>query len=391
MRIAHLADLHLGYRQYNRSAPSGINAREADVARTFAGVIDDIIALAPDLVVVAGDVFHTVRPSNVAVRFAFKEFKRLAAICPVIIAAGNHDLPRAADVGSILGLLEEIPRVSVADRGPRRVPLQLTGVLVVPDIAGAALPPLRNPYSPYFAEGYRGILVLHGEVAGALPASLLHANDAIIPVDALHLDEWDYVALGHYHVHTEIAPNCFYSGSIDYTSSNPWGELQDECRKGLSGKSFIEYDTETRTMTRHPIRNVRPHIDLPVIDASGLSAAEVDARIASAVSAQPIDDAIVRCTIREIEVQVSQHLAVAAMRDYKRRAFAFVVKQERPEHCVSTIRGAKRGGQNIGQMFAARLAKNIEGTDISTADIVALGEQYLAQADEMGAPIAAEA
>ena len=35
MRIAHLADLHLGYRQYHRQNPNGINQREADVANAF--------------------------------------------------------------------------------------------------------------------------------------------------------------------------------------------------------------------------------------------------------------------------------------------------------------------------------------------------------------------
>ena len=38
----------------------------------------------------------------------------------------------------------------------------------------------------------------------------------------------DYVALGHYHVYREIAPNAFYSGSIEYTSPNVWGELVEE-------------------------------------------------------------------------------------------------------------------------------------------------------------------
>ena len=34
MRLVHLSDLHLGYRQYQRLTPGGINQREADVAAT---------------------------------------------------------------------------------------------------------------------------------------------------------------------------------------------------------------------------------------------------------------------------------------------------------------------------------------------------------------------
>jgi ribulose-5-phosphate 4-epimerase/fuculose-1-phosphate aldolase len=35
VRLAHLADPHLGVRQYHRQTPSGINQREPDVARAF--------------------------------------------------------------------------------------------------------------------------------------------------------------------------------------------------------------------------------------------------------------------------------------------------------------------------------------------------------------------
>ncbi|HEU4990688.1 MAG TPA: metallophosphoesterase, partial [Gemmatimonadaceae bacterium] len=64
MRVVHLSDLHLGFRQYQRLTPLGANQREADVALTFKRTVDRVIALHPDLVVIAGDVFHSVRPTN---------------------------------------------------------------------------------------------------------------------------------------------------------------------------------------------------------------------------------------------------------------------------------------------------------------------------------------
>src|SRR5205809_3511750 len=111
MRLVHLSDLHLGYRQYQRLTPTGINQREADVARTFQRAVDRIIALRPDLLLVAGDVFHSSRPTNAAILHAFRQFLRIRSELPathVIMVAGDHDTPRTSESGSIMGLFEQI-------------------------------------------------------------------------------------------------------------------------------------------------------------------------------------------------------------------------------------------------------------------------------------------
>ena len=69
VKLAHIADPHLGARQYHRLTSSGINQREADVAQAFRAAVDGVIAERPDVVVVAGDLFHTVRPTNAAIVF----------------------------------------------------------------------------------------------------------------------------------------------------------------------------------------------------------------------------------------------------------------------------------------------------------------------------------
>ena len=50
---------------------------------------------------------------------------------------------------------------------------------------------------------------------------------------SLHASRWDYVALGHYHVYREVAPNAFYSGSIDYTSVEHVGRAVRGARRRL--------------------------------------------------------------------------------------------------------------------------------------------------------------
>ncbi|HEX5632837.1 MAG TPA: metallophosphoesterase, partial [Gemmatimonadales bacterium] len=98
VKLAHLADPHLGIRQYHRQTATGINQREADVANAFRAAIDGVVAARPDAVVIAGDLFHAVRPTNAAIVFAFRQFQRLREAlprAPIILIAGNHDTPRS--------------------------------------------------------------------------------------------------------------------------------------------------------------------------------------------------------------------------------------------------------------------------------------------------------
>ena len=117
MRLVHFSDLHLGFRQFQRTTASGINLREHDVARAFAAAIAKTIELRPDLVLIGGDVFHTVRPTNPAILHAFAQFSRLVQELPdaiVVIAAGNHDLPRSSETTCILRLFAPLG-IHVAD------------------------------------------------------------------------------------------------------------------------------------------------------------------------------------------------------------------------------------------------------------------------------------
>src|SRR5208283_3945638 len=137
MRLVHLSDIHLGYRQYQRLTPGGINQREADVAIAFRRAIDATITLAPDLVLLAGDIFHNVRPTNPAILHAFQQFARLRAALPdaiVVMVAGNHDTPRAAETGCILRLFTPLG-IHVVDATAERLafPAHDLSILAVPD------------------------------------------------------------------------------------------------------------------------------------------------------------------------------------------------------------------------------------------------------------------
>lgn len=57
MKFAHLADTHLGYRQF------GLLEREKDFYEVFDKIIDKIIEEKVDFVIHSGDLFDSARPS----------------------------------------------------------------------------------------------------------------------------------------------------------------------------------------------------------------------------------------------------------------------------------------------------------------------------------------
>ena len=335
MRIAHLADIHLGFRQYHRLTPNGINQREADVANAFRSVVDQVIEARPDAVLVAGDLFHAVRPTNAAIIFAFRQFQRLREAlpdAPVVVIAGNHDTPRSSETGSILRLYEELG-VDVALDEPRRLAFPALGlsVLAVPHSAlrGAERPSLH----PDGAEPHQ-VLLLHGEIEGVYPAEISGAmwGGVVVPRETLHAKEWSWVALGHYHVQHEVEPGVWYAGAIEYSTSNPWGELRDEERHGRTGKAWLLLDLEKRSARPMPIPPARRVIDLPPLYGDGCDAAGLSRDIAERLDGITggWTDQIVRQVVFNVPRDVARGIDHAAVRAVKAEALHFHLDLRRP-------------------------------------------------------------
>jgi DNA repair protein SbcD/Mre11 len=336
VRLAHLADPHLGVRQYHRQTPSGINQREADVARAFRLAVDGVIAARPEAVVIAGDLFHSVRPTNAAIVFAFKQFQRLREAlpdAPIVLVAGNHDTPRSAETGSILRLFEELG-VDVAVDEARRLeyPALDLSVLAVPHqaLVGQERAELRP-------EGgvRRQVMVLHGEIEGVLPTQrhTVEYGGALVSLRELAPEEWSYIALGHYHVQHEVAAHTWYSGSLEYVGTNVWGELADEAEQGIRGKGWLLADLDRGSVTREPVPPSRPIIDLEPIRGEGLGAEALDQLIQDRLHAVPggVADRIVRLRVYDVPRHVARELNHTAIRDWKAEALHFHLDIRRPE------------------------------------------------------------
>ena len=383
MRLVHLSDLHLGFRQFQRQTPAGINQREADVASAFGRAVDRLIELAPEVIVIGGDVFHTVRPTNTAILHAFQQFARLVEALPrtaVVMVAGNHDMPRSTETICILRLFAAPLGIHVADREARRFEFQDLGlsVLAVPD-----LPPGSVDLTPDRSARYN-VLVLHGEVQGMLPQADGTDRAAMqIPVEELSRPGWDYVALGHYHVYKRIADHVYYSGSLEYTSSNPWGEIAEEKVAKLPGKGMIERDLSTGKQMFHPLPATRAVLDLAPLEGRGMSAADLDAAITSSVAriTGGIDGKIVRLLARNVPRHIARELDHKALRDLQRRALHFHLDTRRPESVRREVSGSPGRRPSLADTLGEALRARPVVAGVERDALVTLGLRYLDEAE----------
>ena len=385
MKLVQFADIHLGFRQYQRQTPTGINQREADVALSMRRAIDKVIELKPDLVLLAGDVFHAVRPSNPAILHAFQQFARLREMLPsahVVMVAGNHDTPRTAETGCILRLFAELG-ITVVDKEAKRITIHEhdLSILAVPDLAQPPFDP--DPNAKY------NILLVHAEIIGVLPrvGRELDRRPLGITLKELGAERWDYVALGHYHVYKEIAPNAYYSGALDYTSTNSWGELAEDRKHG--GKGIIERDLETGAHTFHPVPPRRQWVDLSPISGEGLSPASLDEAIRSAVENADggIEDKVVRLVVRDVPRHILRELDHKAIREYKKKALAFYLDTRRPE-IVRREDGQAAPGRraSLADTVRDKLRSRVLTENIDREALVELGLHYLREADLVAGP-----
>ncbi len=196
--FVHASDLHLGYAQY------GLEARRQDFDNAFRELVDKTIELKVDFMIIAGDLFHQARPSNVTLENTIRSFKRLKdAAIPVLTVDGSHDSAPNTVTGTILypldsaGLIHHLPRHSGACWRKK----DCCYVYGIPNFHNKhkteeALPKFmaENPIAP--EGGVCNIFVFHGALD--LPAVKPPYIEAELSPDQLPSD-FNYYAAGHVH------------------------------------------------------------------------------------------------------------------------------------------------------------------------------------------------
>ncbi len=227
VRIAHIADVHLG-------APCSYlgdkaSLRKKDFETTFERVID--ICLSPEnrinALVIAGDLFDTIDPPSALVGFVQKNISRLTERgIPVIIVPGTHDAYGYAQS------VYKMYHFSGADIlcSPTLTPLVkeisgkkvfFYGMAYTPGFSGSPF----ESFAPIQEEGIH-IGIIHGSLQQPSHWER-REQDLYISGEDVACSNLDYLALGHYHTfqqHTFGKTVAVYPGSLEGKTFSEQGE-----------------------------------------------------------------------------------------------------------------------------------------------------------------------
>ncbi len=260
MRVLHFADLHIGVELYGRPlAGKPWTTRMRSFLDAFDYLVEYALSEQVDAVIFAGDAYKAREPSQTHQREFASRIRRLSeAGIATFLLVGNHDLPNAESRAHALEIFRtlDVPNVRVGDADwfrragqvpqvleTRAGPLQVAFVpwpQVSHLLAGSeeaanasieqiyklierAISDVVREQAEHLDPAIPAILTCHLPLSDQLVDENLGSENWMqagsvprVPLSALHLEQFDYVALGHHHnaMQLNANPPCWYSGSL---------------------------------------------------------------------------------------------------------------------------------------------------------------------------------
>jgi DNA repair exonuclease SbcCD nuclease subunit len=221
LRVLHTADVHLesdGYGDAHQQAAHTERGR-----RIFQRIVDRALTDKVDLLLIAGDLFDHNRVSDEAVDFVRAELERLRQ--PVVILPGNHDALRTNAIYDRRDLTAGASHVHVIRR--------LDGEIIdLPELDAVVWGRAMEEHEP----GFQPLAHIPGRDARRWCLAMGHGffypdrqrPDRSSPIfaDEIRDTGWDYIALGHQHVQTNVGQGsvaAYYAGAplIEWGSGHP--------------------------------------------------------------------------------------------------------------------------------------------------------------------------
>jgi exonuclease SbcD len=294
LRIAHIADTHIGMENYGRINPeTGLNQRLHDFLTSLDQAIDGAIAERVDLVVFAGDVYKTRDPTPTHQREFARRIQRLAAAgIQTMLVAGNHDVPMSAGRATSVDIFRalEVPSVTVARSIGTHVVQTRSGavqivafpwairslVVAQPEYKNSTIAELNQAMidltrarllteAQALDPSLPAICVGHAHIFGAKIGAerlLTMGSDPMYDLQTFDLPSVAYVALGHIHKHQVLnyaAPQVVYAGSIDRVDFGEQDEAKGWVLVEITEDGKAEY--EFRPVKARPFLTIEAHVE----------------------------------------------------------------------------------------------------------------------------------
>ncbi len=248
MRFAHLADTHLGYRQYN------LDEREEDFYAAFHGAVEKIIAARCDFVIHSGDLFDEPRPHVRAMVEVRKALDRLHENnIPVFTIPGNHDILMRRGAMIPHAMYRRIEVLTVKKPWREFKGIFIAGLPYHSKIHANALKEELHGLAKKAAKCEKRILILHQGIDKYFPLEY-ELKFADIP------GGFNYCALGH--VHACIVDE-FGGSRLVYPGSTEMWRIDELSDYEKNGKGFFIVDAENFEIERVHL-DVRPFIKAEV-------------------------------------------------------------------------------------------------------------------------------
>lgn len=321
-KVAHLADLHLGYSHLASRTDDNRNQRQVDFEQSALTVARYLAEQKPDLVLVAGDLLHDTNmyPAALAGAVRFCRILQEAKI-PLLAIGGNHDEAEAEGRYNGLLFLQEHADLQLL---LRQDPVDIKDLRIHPVSyriisrsarSGESLKPFQ------WSSEKANILLAHGYAAGEGVAPLPEGSDIEIPQAWLEDSRFAACLLGHIHTHKKISERSFYAGSLERRN---FGESSEE-------PAFWIHNIEEGALVESTSVKVsdlsedlpRPMIDLQV-DAQDLSLRELDEKILELFDERSLQGTMMRIKLREASSEIDKRSAAQSWeKEFRRRGGMF--------------------------------------------------------------------
>jgi DNA repair exonuclease SbcCD nuclease subunit len=255
VRIAHLADTHLGHRQYN------LEEREKDIYDVLEEIGEKIIEEHADIVIHSGDLFDSPRPTTQAY-YAFKKLlRKLDGKVKLFAVLGDHDKPKIRGMPPHMLFEDQIQVLGAAGAAEHQ-----SIIVEGKEILVAGISNLSQMYRAVLAEELKKL----GSLKTKCHCSILVLHEAI---DQFFIEEacelaltdvpknFNYYAMGHLHSRIKASHG---QGELAYPGSSEIIRSDEIAEWKKKGKGFyvVDIEKDETKVTNVNLECIRPQMDV---------------------------------------------------------------------------------------------------------------------------------